>query len=52
MTVDKILVLDAGKVVEFDTPSVLLQKQGVFRALVDGNGDRDELYEMLKEKRS
>ncbi|RLN54335.1 hypothetical protein BBJ28_00020100, partial [Nothophytophthora sp. Chile5] len=32
---DKILVLDAGEVVEFDSPSALLQiKSGVFQSLV------------------
>ncbi|KAL3667605.1 hypothetical protein V7S43_007159 [Phytophthora oleae] len=35
MDSDKILVLDAGEVVEYDTPSALLQvKGGVFRSLV------------------
>ena len=41
------LVLDAGKLVEFDTPSNLLQKEGgLLKSLVDGSGDRDALYEM------
>ncbi|KAE8994988.1 Multidrug resistance-associated protein 1 [Phytophthora rubi] len=36
MDSDKILVLDAGEVVEFDTPSALLQvKNGVFQLLVE-----------------
>jgi len=50
MTADKILVLDAGKVVEFDTPQALLAKEGAFKALVDGSGDRDLLYEMTKRR--
>lgn len=48
MTADKILVLDAGKVVEFDSPKALLRKEGAFRTLVDGSGDRDALYGMVK----
>ncbi|KAG9012453.1 hypothetical protein FRB94_006069 [Tulasnella sp. JGI-2019a] len=48
MTADKVLVLDAGKVVEFDSPAALLAKGGTFKALVDGSGDRDTLYELVK----
>jgi len=51
MTADKVLVLDAGKVVEFDTPSALLEKGGHFKALVDGSGDREALYKMAGEKK-
>ena len=41
------MVLDAGKLVEFDSPIALLQKEGgLLKALVDGSGDRDALYEM------
>ena len=37
---DKVLVLDAGKVVEFDTPASLLRKEGgAFRALVAETGE-------------
>ncbi|PIL29209.1 ATP-binding cassette transporter [Ganoderma sinense ZZ0214-1] len=47
MDADKILVLDAGRIVEYDAPSVLLQKkEGFFRGLVDGSGDRAALYTM------
>ncbi|OWZ06925.1 Multidrug resistance protein ABC transporter [Phytophthora megakarya] len=36
MDSDKILVLDAGKVVEYDSPSALLErKSGIFKALVE-----------------
>ncbi|RLN86511.1 hypothetical protein BBJ28_00024579, partial [Nothophytophthora sp. Chile5] len=36
---DKILVLDDGRVVEFDSPSALLQRHdGVFRALMESAG--------------
>lgn len=51
MNADKILVLDAGRVVEFDTPQALLAKDGSrFKALVDGSGDRDALYELARKK--
>ena len=41
------MVLDAGRIVEFDAPSVLLQKEGGFlKSLVDQSGDRDTLYAM------
>ncbi|KAG8864753.1 hypothetical protein FRB96_003338, partial [Tulasnella sp. 330] len=48
MTADKVLVLDAGNVVEFDSPAALLEKEGTFKALVDGSGDRDALYDLVK----
>ncbi|KAG2070718.1 hypothetical protein BDR04DRAFT_1053972 [Suillus decipiens] len=42
---DKIMVLDAGKLVEFGSPLELLQnEQGMLRALVDGSGDKEALY--------
>ncbi|KAG9084945.1 hypothetical protein FRC07_013500, partial [Ceratobasidium sp. 392] len=41
---DKIMVLEAGKIIEFDTPAALLQKDGgAFKSLVDESGDRDAL---------
>ncbi|EJD04272.1 uncharacterized protein FOMMEDRAFT_106872 [Fomitiporia mediterranea MF3/22] len=47
MDSDKIMVLDAGRLVEFDTPSNLLKKEGGFlKSLVDQSGDRDALYAM------
>ena len=50
MDSDKILVLDAGKLIEFDTPAHLLQKEdGAFKLLVDGSGDRDALYAAVKD---
>ncbi|KAJ7495858.1 hypothetical protein B0H11DRAFT_2000914 [Mycena galericulata] len=49
MDADKIMVLDAGRVVEFDTPKVLLKKKhGLLRALVDESGDREALYKMAE----
>ncbi|KAH9028060.1 hypothetical protein EDB83DRAFT_1910199 [Lactarius deliciosus] len=44
---DKVMVLDAGRIVEFDTPSELLKlEKGRFRSLVDESGDKDLLYSM------
>ncbi|PVG02126.1 hypothetical protein CPB86DRAFT_772767 [Serendipita vermifera] len=44
---DKIIVLDSGKLVEFDSPANLLKKQGgYFKSLVDNSGDKEELYRM------
>ncbi|KAH9929015.1 P-loop containing nucleoside triphosphate hydrolase protein [Epithele typhae] len=45
MDADKIMVLDAGHIVEFDSPRVLLENNGgFFRGLVDGSMDRATLY--------
>ncbi|KAF7368478.1 Multidrug resistance-associated ABC transporter protein [Mycena venus] len=47
MDMDKIMVLDAGRIVEFDSPRELLKiKDGRLRALVDESGDRETLYAM------
>ncbi|KAJ7668054.1 multidrug resistance-associated ABC transporter [Mycena rosella] len=47
MDADKIMVLDAGHIVEFGPPNELLRIQnGNLRALVDESGDRDALYAM------
>ncbi|KAI0705524.1 P-loop containing nucleoside triphosphate hydrolase protein [Earliella scabrosa] len=47
MDADKIMVLDAGNIVEYDKPSELLKKKdGYFRGLVDGSGDKHALYKM------
>ncbi|KAF4608742.1 hypothetical protein EYR40_001089 [Pleurotus pulmonarius] len=51
MDADKIMVLDAGKLVEFGTPSDLLSDaKGKLRALVDDSGDREKLMEMARPK--
>ncbi|RDB25958.1 ATP-binding cassette transporter abc4 [Hypsizygus marmoreus] len=51
MDADKIMVLDAGRIVEFDSPYKLLKrKDGRLRALVDASGDRDALYEMAAKR--
>ncbi|KAI0329604.1 multidrug resistance-associated ABC transporter [Cubamyces sp. BRFM 1775] len=47
MDADKILVLDAGHIAEFGSPSELLKNEkGMLRALVDESGDKDALYAM------
>ncbi|KAF9021407.1 P-loop containing nucleoside triphosphate hydrolase protein [Hymenopellis radicata] len=47
MDADRIMVLDAGRIVEFDTPGALLGKtNGRLRALVDESADRDALCAM------
>ncbi|KZP18368.1 P-loop containing nucleoside triphosphate hydrolase protein [Athelia psychrophila] len=51
MDSDKIMVLDAGRIVEFDSPRKLLQtKDGFLRRLVDESGDRDALIAMAEGK--
>ncbi|KAK7005853.1 ATP-binding cassette transporter [Favolaschia claudopus] len=48
MDVHKIMVLDAGRMVEFGSPRTLLEnKSGLFRALVYESGDRDALLKMV-----
>ena len=44
------MVLDAGRLVEFDTPKALLGKDGLLRALVDESADKDALYTMAEGK--
>ncbi|KAH7102647.1 P-loop containing nucleoside triphosphate hydrolase protein [Auriculariales sp. MPI-PUGE-AT-0066] len=49
---DRILVLDHGQVVEFDSPSALLSKQGgIFRDMCMQSGHFDELSATANEKR-
>ena len=41
------MVLDAGRIAEFDSPHQLLQNEnGLLRSLVDESGDKDNLYAM------
>ncbi|KZV72448.1 P-loop containing nucleoside triphosphate hydrolase protein [Peniophora sp. CONT] len=50
MDADRIMVLDAGRLVEFDKPGVLLQRsQGYLKALVEESEDRDSLYAMASQ---
>jgi ABC-type multidrug transport system fused ATPase/permease subunit len=47
------MVLDAGRLVEFDKPSTLLKVEGGYlKALVDESGDRENLYAMAEGKAS
>ena len=50
---DKILVLGAGEVLEFDSPANLLEKEGsVFAELCQKSGEYDELKEIAMAKRA
>lgn len=43
------MVLDSGKIVEFDSPRVLLEnKDGFLRTLVDESGDKESLIRMAE----
>jgi len=43
------MVLDAGKMVEFDSPQALLKKRsGLFFHLVEESSDKEELYALAK----
>ncbi|KAJ3557435.1 hypothetical protein NM688_g1474 [Phlebia brevispora] len=47
MDYDKIIVLDAGHIVEFGEPSKLLTNEGgYFRSLVDASNEREDLYQL------
>ncbi|KAJ3763696.1 hypothetical protein EV360DRAFT_66088 [Lentinula raphanica] len=49
MEADRIMVLDEGRMVEFDSPRALLEKQtGQFRAMVENASDRSKLLAMVK----
>ncbi|KAF9029722.1 hypothetical protein BDZ89DRAFT_1065204 [Hymenopellis radicata] len=53
MDADKIMVLDAGRLVEFDSPKALLEiPDGKLRALVDESSDREALYAMARDGRT
>ncbi|KIJ26945.1 hypothetical protein M422DRAFT_38010 [Sphaerobolus stellatus SS14] len=53
MDSDKILVLDSGRIVEFDSPKKLLKKEGgKLKSLVDESGDKENLYQMAEGKAS
>jgi ABC-type multidrug transport system fused ATPase/permease subunit len=46
---DKVLVLDAGEVKEYDHPHLLLQKEGsIFRGMVEQSGEMEMLVNLAK----
>ncbi|KAF6747838.1 multidrug resistance-associated ABC transporter [Ephemerocybe angulata] len=48
---DRIMVLDAGQIVEFASPAeLLLRPKSAFKALVDESGEKDRLYEIAKSR--
>ncbi|KAJ3727277.1 P-loop containing nucleoside triphosphate hydrolase protein [Lentinula guzmanii] len=50
MDYDKIMVLDAGNMVEFGAPSeLLIQNDGVFRAMVNESDDKEALYALARD---
>ncbi|KAG6888553.1 hypothetical protein C0995_007425 [Termitomyces sp. Mi166 len=52
MDADRIMVLDAGQIVEFDKPWRLLEREdGYLRRLVDESGDREALWESAERGR-
>lgn len=45
------MVLDSGRLAEYDTPKALLAKEGsLLRALVDESADKEALYAMAEGK--
>jgi hypothetical protein len=45
------MVLDAGKLVEFDSPAELLGRDdSLFRALVEESADKEQLYGLVQGK--
>jgi hypothetical protein len=42
------MVLDAGRLMEFDDPRELLKKDGLLKSLVDESANKDLLYAMAE----
>ncbi|KAF9257847.1 multidrug resistance-associated ABC transporter [Marasmius fiardii PR-910] len=52
MDADRIMVLDAGRIVEFDTPRELLNREGgLLKALVEESADKDVLVDLANKGR-
>ena len=50
MDSDKILVLDAGRLAEFDSPrNLLARSSSMFKTMVDSSGDREALYALARQ---
>ena len=47
---DKVIVMDSGKVAEFDTPSNLLSRSSLFKSIVDQSRDAAALYHAANKK--
>ncbi|CAG8573111.1 6233_t:CDS:10, partial [Cetraspora pellucida] len=48
---DKVLVMDTGKVIEYDSPYVLLQNpESTFRAMCESSGEFNELVGLAKQR--
>jgi ABC-type multidrug transport system fused ATPase/permease subunit len=45
------MVLDAGRLMEFDSPRELLKRDGLLKSLVDESADKDILYAMAEGKK-
>ncbi|KAF9584468.1 hypothetical protein BGW38_006357 [Lunasporangiospora selenospora] len=46
---DKVLVMDHGQVVQYDTPWKLIREEGIFKGMCQRSGEFDTLLEMSKE---
>lgn len=49
MRYDRIMVLDAGRLQEFDEPRELLKREGLLRSLVNAANDREHLEQLAEE---
>ena len=44
---DKVIVMDAGKIAEFDSPANLLTRDSLFKSIVDQSRDAAYLYQAV-----